>query len=130
MLMDRQLPHGGWNYGNTIVYGQELYPQPGTTGIALVALIGHADKTEVRKSLDYLTNQAEQCRTPFSLGWALMALSAWGEKPVRSRAWIIESLNLQERYGVYGTSLLSLLIAAFFVNGDISKYLQRNGSEE
>jgi hypothetical protein len=26
LLMDRQLPKGGWNYGNTIVYGQELLP--------------------------------------------------------------------------------------------------------
>ncbi len=28
MILDRQLPHGGWNYGNTSVFGQELHPLP------------------------------------------------------------------------------------------------------
>src|SRR5271157_1093391 len=124
MLMNRQLPHGGWNYGNTVVYGQELYQQPGSTGIALAALAGQVDRAEVRKSLDYLRNQAERYRSPFSLCWALLALSAWGEKPDQGRAWIIESLDLQGRRGVYGTSLLCLLIASFFVDGDISKSLE------
>ena len=128
MLMDRQLPHGGWNYGNTIVYGQELYAQPGSTGIALAALAGQVERAQVAKSLDYLTNQAEQCRSPFSLSWALIGLSAWGKKPVPSQAWINESLGLQEKYGSYGTSLLSLLITSFFVDGDISKHIQKDAS--
>lgn len=38
LLMDRQLPEGGWNYGNTLVYDQQLRPQPDNTGIALTAL--------------------------------------------------------------------------------------------
>jgi hypothetical protein len=130
MLLNRQLPHGGWNYGNTLVYGQELYPQPGSTGTALAALAGQADRAEVRKSLDYLRDQAERCRSPFSLCWALLGLSAWGEKPAQSRAWIIESLDLQRRYGVYGTSLLSLLIASFFVDGDISTSLESSGARK
>ena len=54
MLMDRQLPHGGWNYGNTIVYGQELHPFIDTTGIALTALAGHVAKEEVKKSIRFL----------------------------------------------------------------------------
>jgi hypothetical protein len=37
MIMDRQLRQGGWNYGNTMVYGQELRPFPDTTGLALTA---------------------------------------------------------------------------------------------
>ncbi len=127
MLMDRQLPHGGWNYGSTVVYGQELYPQSGSTGIALSALVGKIDRVEIRKSLDYLKKESERCRSPFSLCWALIGLSAWGEKPAQSRAWILESLDLQGKYGIYGTSLLSLLIASFFVEGDISKSLERGG---
>jgi hypothetical protein len=130
MLMNRQMPHGGWNYGSTVVYGQELYPQPGSTGIALAALAGQVERIEVGKSLDYLRKQSERCRTPFSLCWALIGLSAWGEKPDQSRAWIIESHDLQGRYGVYRTSLLSLLIASFFVDGDISELLGRNGTQK
>jgi hypothetical protein len=124
-LMDRQLVHGGWNYGNTAVYGQQLHPQPGGTGIALSALAGLTDRSEIQKSLDYLRKESERCRSPFSLGWALMGLGAWGEKPSQGRAWISESFRLQQKYGlVYGTSLLSLLIASFFVDGGISKALE------
>ena len=130
MLMNRQLPHGGWNYGNTIVYGRELYPQPGSTGIALSALAGQVDKAEILTSLDYLKKESEQHRSPFSLSWALIGLSAWGERPAPSQAWISESLDLQKKYGVYGTSLLSLLIISSFVDGDISRFLQRSGTVE
>ncbi len=130
MLMDRQLPHGGWNYGTTVVYGRELYPQPESTGIALAALAGQVGRMEIQKSLEYLRDQAKRCRSPLSLSWALMGLCAWGEKPDQSRVWILESLDLQERYGAYGTSLISLLITSFFVEGDISSFLQTDRAQK
>ena len=40
MLMDRQMPKGGWNYGNIKVFGDELHSMPGPSGIALQALSG------------------------------------------------------------------------------------------
>lgn len=51
MLMDRQLPDGGWNYGNTVVYGQKLHPFIDTTGLALTALGGHVPKKSIRPSI-------------------------------------------------------------------------------
>ncbi len=113
MIMDRQLPGGGWNYGNTIVYGQELYPQPESSGLALAALAGAVEEKNVRKSLDYLKSAAKQCRTPLSLAWAVLGLSAWEERPGTARQWIGESLRRQQRYGTYGTTLLSLLVLAW-----------------
>jgi len=124
LFMDRQLPHGGWNYGNRIVYGQELYPQPANTGIALAALAGLVQRSEIHRSLEYAQKQAQQCRSAFSLSWVVLGLSAWHEKPDQAQSWIIESLGLQERYGHYNTSLLSLLITSFFVDGDISRCIQ------
>ena len=41
MILDRQLPAGGWNYGNTFVFGKELRPIPECTGHALCALSGY-----------------------------------------------------------------------------------------
>jgi hypothetical protein len=113
MLMDRQLPKGGWNYGNTSVYGQELYPQVETTGLALSALAADVPRKEVRSSLDYLNDSVRSLRTPLSLSWGLLGLCAWGERPVRAREWIKESVKRQEKYGAYDTTLLSLLILAF-----------------
>jgi hypothetical protein len=123
LIHDRQLPDGGWNYGNTIVYDQVLLPQPDTTGIALAALSGLVEKGAIEKSLFYLKNEVEHCRTPLSLGWAIIGLSAWQDKPPQSDTWIIESLNLQQTYGVYGTTLLSLLKCAYLSGGDFVEFV-------
>lgn len=118
MLMDRQLPHGGWNYGNTKVYGQELHPFVDTTGIALTALAGHVSKKNVGSSIQFLKERVEQCRTPLSLGWTLFGLGAWGESPLKVPVWIEQSLKRQEKYGAYGTSLLSLLALVSICQGE------------
>jgi hypothetical protein len=113
MLMDRQLSSGGWNYGNTIVYGQELYPQIEGTGMALTALAGQIGQKEIERSLEYLKSQVASCRTPLSLGWALFALGAWGKRPIAARRWIADCLSRQKIFGPYRTSLLSLLLLAY-----------------
>src|SRR5947199_2316553 len=43
VLIDRQLPDGGLNYGNTEVLGQFIRPHIEPTGIALLALAGETD---------------------------------------------------------------------------------------
>ncbi len=123
MMMNRQLPHGGWNYGNTIVCGQELYPQPESTGMALAALSGEIEKKDIRQSLRYLQAEAGRCRTPLSLGWALLGLSTWNERPRLARVWIAETLGRQQVYGDYGTTMLSLLLIAYFMEDDIIKFI-------
>lgn len=112
MLLDRQLPSGGWNYGNTLAFGQELYPQPDCTGIALSALAGYIPGSEVKKSVRYLQTQIPRLRTPLSLGWGILGLGAWGQRPVQATAWIRESMARQKKYGVYDTTLVSLLLLA------------------
>jgi hypothetical protein len=121
MCVNRQLPHGGWNYGNTLVYGAELHPFVETTGIALTALAGHVPREKISGSLGYLKAQAEKCRTPLSLAWDLFGLGAWGEFPFQGLDWIDETLSKQTKYGPYGTSLLSLLALAHLHKGDIRK---------
>jgi len=119
MLMDRQLSHGGWNYGNTVVFDKELRPMPENTGLALNALAGRVAKEEITRSLDYLEFQIKQLRTPLSLGWGLLGLGAWGKRPDHAEKQILESLKLQKRYGNYDTSLLAILILSFFLRGGI-----------
>lgn len=112
LLLDRQLPRGGWNYGNTFVFDTELHPLPESTGVALSALAGRVPRELIQHSLDYLQHEITHLRTPFSLGWGLLGLSAWEERPAVARLWILESLKRQEKYGSYETSLLSLLLFA------------------
>jgi hypothetical protein len=110
MLLDRQLPHGGWNAGNTIVFGHELHPMPEGTGSALAGLAGAVDESEVARSLDYLHGEVDRLRTPISLGWSLIGLAAWGQWPTRGGALIERCLANQGRYGGYDTSSLCLLV--------------------
>lgn len=117
MLTDRQLPKGGWNYGNTAVYGQELFPQPENTGVALCALSGLVTRADVQRSIDYLKSRIRQIRAPLSLGWGLLGLGAWGRRPMESRTWIQECLERQKKYGPYDTTLLSLMVLAFHSRG-------------
>jgi hypothetical protein len=112
MLLDRQLPKGGWNYGNTRVFDQELHPAPEYTGVALNALQGLKPREELKKSLEFLKSQVQGLRTPLSLGWALLGLGAWGERPAAADAWIAECLARQAQYGSYDTTLLALLVVS------------------
>ena len=110
LLMNRQLPNGGWNYGNTKVFGTELHPAPESTGAALQAVAGLVPHHEIKKSVDYLKAEVDRARTPVGLGWGLLGLSAWGEAPKGSSDLIHQALGRQERYGPYDTSSLALLL--------------------
>jgi len=110
LLLDRQLPKGGWNYGNTKVFGAELHPAPESTGAALQALAGLVPYHEIKKSVDYLRAEVDRARTPIGLGWGLLGLGAWGEAPQGSSDLIHQALGRQERYGPYDTSSLALLL--------------------
>jgi len=109
MMLDRQLPHGGWNYGNTLTFGRELHPMPESTGAALTGLAGEVDRETVSRSLDYLQGEVDRLRTPISLGWALLGLAAWGGRPANGEALVERCLENQTRYGEYDTSALCLL---------------------
>jgi hypothetical protein len=109
MILDRQLPHGGWNYGNTLMFGKELHPMPDSTGAALTGLAGAVDQDTVSRSLDYLQGEVDRLRTPISLGWSLLGLAAWDLWPLNGAALVERCLANQTRYGEYDTSALCLL---------------------
>ena len=84
MLLDRACPQGGWNAGNSVVFGVDLDPHPDFTAMALLALRNGSPGHEVllRRSLDYLGTRLEDSSSPYSLAWAVMALSAHGHQGV------------------------------------------------
>jgi len=110
MLLDRQLPHGGWNYGNTLVFGKELHPMPESTGAALAGLAGMVERDTVLPSLEYLQREMTRLQTPISLGWSLLGLAAWRLSPPNAKALVERCLANQKRYGEYETSALCLLV--------------------
>jgi hypothetical protein len=128
MLFDRQLPEGGWNYGNTRVFGKNLQPFPDSTGMALTALVGRASRTRVSSSLDYLTAKLARLRTPLSIGWGLLGLDAWGEMPVQGAEWARETLARQEGSNPYDTAHLALLLLAYGAATGHTSPFTRGGS--
>ena len=112
MLMNRQLTKGGWNFGNTSVYGRQQYPQPDQTGVALFALRPYASREEVSHSLGYLLDEIGRISTPLSLGWGLLGLEAWGNRPSEAVRRVQECADRQKRRGPYNTQELSLLLVA------------------
>jgi hypothetical protein len=82
LLIDRLLPTGGCNYGNSIVLGQTLRPHVQPTGICLLALQNEEDPSgRVSRSIGWLARQIGPRSTPLSLAYALMGLAAHGHAP-------------------------------------------------
>jgi len=77
MILDRALPHGGWNCGNKTVFGRELRPQPVPTAVSLLALEAQGVRSPAAsRGVDYLRRAMPGLRAPVSLGWSLLALRA------------------------------------------------------
>jgi hypothetical protein len=83
MIRDRSVRTGGWNYGNSSVFGTDLRAQPAPTGLALLALHGTTapDDPMVVRAGDYLEKTLPITRSAQSLCWGLLALTAWNRRP-------------------------------------------------
>ena len=89
MLADRQLPQGGFNYGNTIVLGGVLRPHLQPTGLAVLALASEPhDRVRLSNSLTYLERNISAQTGTTSLCWSLMALAAHGRTPREVDTWL------------------------------------------
>jgi len=94
VVLDRALPAGGWNYGNTSVFGRQLRPQPGPTGLALLALAAQPSQHRPRSvdpAIAYLLRTLPEIRAPISLAWGVLGLRAWNATPAAAADWLSAS---------------------------------------
>lgn len=113
LILDRAIPGGGWNYGNKIVFGNTLRPQPAPTGLALLALSGeHLDERTREDSLAYLRWQLPKLRSPQSLCWALLGLAAYERQPAGIDAILMEACQTTMRRNAGAAQLAYLLLAS------------------
>lgn len=118
MILNRSLPSGGWNYGNTRVLGRELRAFPSTTGMALIALLGSPGRAEVRAGLGYLGRAFERLQTPWALGWSVLTgrfygfeafqVSQAGQVEQRVATCLREQLRRGDRIRLHELALLTL----------------------
>jgi squalene cyclase len=92
MLLDRACPTGGWNAGNGVVHRVALKPHIDTTATAVLALKGWQKHTQVQDALRYLATEAPKCLSPYSVAWAVLALSLFRGTSVDSTLAHLEAL--------------------------------------
>ncbi len=80
MILDRECAGGGWNYGNSRVLGEELWPYPDTTALALIALRNRLEAPEVERGLAALERMLGENRSTLALGLAGLAFRAHGRQ--------------------------------------------------
>jgi hypothetical protein len=90
MLYDRICTHGGWNYGNARVLGEDLHPYPITTALALIAL-QDLKRPENKLSLEYLKKNIPQEKSLLSLSLCSIALSLFKVPPGKTSELLINA---------------------------------------
>jgi hypothetical protein len=89
LIVDRLLPDGGANYGNTMVLGQPLLAHTQPTGLAMMALAGEScDDYRIGLSLEYLERRLSPTTTTASLCYGLLGLTAHGRRPAAADQWL------------------------------------------
>jgi hypothetical protein len=79
MLLDRVCAGGGWNSGNSVVYGALLLPHIEATAIALLALQGEERTPMIRMSLAWLKQRSANIEAVESLAWSILSLFVYQE---------------------------------------------------
>jgi hypothetical protein len=113
LLVDRLLPSGGCNYGNTIVLGQELLPHVQPTGLVLAALADEPlDEPRIERSLAYLEQELSAETTTASLCYGLLGLAAYDRSPADRLTWIEAAYEREVERGASTYRLALLALAA------------------
>jgi len=113
LIRDRAIRTGGWNYGNSQVFGADLRAQPVPTGMALCALMTGDDRDLpcAERGCDFLERTIPRTRAPQSLAWGILGLSACGRRPADSDRWASESLAKVAGRADSAASVAALLLA-------------------
>jgi hypothetical protein len=111
LLIDRLLPDGGCNYGNTFVMDQVLRPHLQSTGAAMTALAGETDISgRIEKSLNYLAAELSTRTAAASLAYGIVGLAAHGILPPDSQSWLEAAYRrtIARGHAPYRLALLAL----------------------
>jgi len=85
MLLDRVCVDGGWNYGNSRVLGEDLWPYPDTTAIALLSLVDREGDDAIRRSLATLGRMMADTDSGLSLALSTLCFDAYAIDSVALR---------------------------------------------
>lgn len=110
MLLDRACLDGGWNAGNSVVYGVPLRPHIEATAIALLALQDEERSSVIHAGLEWLKGRATSIRSAESLAWCILSLFVYQE-PIQELKEALAA-RLSENSGVENTATLATALLA------------------
>jgi len=113
LLVDRASRRGGWNYGNSNVYGQELWPYVPTTALALMAMQDRRAEAVVRAALQSLQKDSETERSAFALALAAICLRVYGVTASAIESALVDYLELSRSIG----NLVGLAMGLYALSG-------------
>lgn len=129
LLIDRLLPAGGCNYGNTVVMDQVLRPHLQPTGLAMLALAGEPDRDgRIAKSLAYLSRDLSAKTPAASLAYSLMGLAANDRMPGAASTWLEAAYRRTIARDAAPYRLALIALAAMGPNCPLCKTVERNGA--
>ena len=109
LIYDRMCEGGGWNYGNSRVLGESLWPYPDTTAVALIALSDRAANPANQASLRVLDKMMREVASGLALGWGILCLSLYDKKVGELKNLLAKSFEKTNFLGETKTIALALL---------------------
>jgi hypothetical protein len=79
LIYDRMCENGGWNYGNSKVLGEALWPYPDVTAVALIALQDRPKSEANQKSLRALDAMMREAASGMALSWGILCLTLYNQ---------------------------------------------------
>jgi hypothetical protein len=113
MLVDRACRQGGWNYGNSNVYGQELWPYVPTTALGLMAMQDRRTQAVVPAALQSLQKDSEIERSAVALALAAICLRIYGVAGTAIESGLVDSLELSRSIG----NIVGLAMGLYALSG-------------
>ena len=109
MIYDRMCDGGGWNYGNSEVYGEKLWPYPDTTALALIATQDRRERQENQLSLRLLKDLALKANSGLALSWACVCYNLYGQDDTVLKNSLAERFAKTQFLGESKTVALAML---------------------
>jgi hypothetical protein len=78
LLLDRACADGGWNYGNSQVFGKDLWPYVPTTALALIAMQDRRSEPTVQRGFEQLAKDVASERSMSALALAIICSRIFG----------------------------------------------------
>jgi hypothetical protein len=110
LIYDRICKDGGWNYGNSRVLGEALWPYPDVTAVALIALQDRAANEANQKSLRALEGMMREAPSVTALSWGILCLTLYNQDVREWKTILVENFDKNRFLGE--TKALALAVLA------------------